>query len=104
VRCRAQLRRPCGVSVRCTDIRRRGHTAGISENSPEIRARICRGAAWLGLRLDEAANRAGSPRISTPDSKVSAWVIPTDEEHMIAEHTLKIWRDQAVFTSGLGRH
>ena len=79
-------------------------TPGISENSPEIRARICRGAVWLGLRLDEAANRAGSPRISTPDSKVSAWVIPTDEEHMIAEHTLKVWRDQAVFTSGLGRH
>ena len=75
-------------------------TAGISENSPEIRARICRGAAWLGIRLDEAANRAGSPRISTPDSQVSAWVIPTDEEHMIAEHTLKVWRDQAVLTSG----
>lgn len=69
-------------------------TAGISENSPEMRARICRGAAWLGLKLDEAANRAGGPRISTPDSKVSAWVIPTDEERMIAEHTLKVWREQ----------
>jgi acetate kinase len=67
-------------------------TAGISENSPEMRARICRGAAWLGLRLDEVANRAGGPRISTPDSQVSAWVIPTDEERMIAEHTLKVWR------------
>jgi len=66
-------------------------TAGISENSPEMRARICRGAAWLGLRLDEAANRAGGPRISTPDSQVSAWVIPTDEERMIAEHTLKVF-------------
>jgi acetate kinase len=71
-------------------------TAGISENSPDMRARICRGAAWLGLRLDEAANRAGGPRISTRDSKVSAWVIPTDEERMIAEHTLKVWREQAV--------
>ncbi|NGZ11475.1 MAG: acetate/propionate family kinase [Nitrospira sp. LK70] len=69
-------------------------TAGISENSPEMRARICRGAAWLGLKLDEAANRAGGPRISTRDSKVSAWVIPTDEERMIAEHTLKVWREQ----------
>jgi acetate kinase len=71
-------------------------TAGISENSPDMRARICEGAAWLGLRLDEAANRAGGPRISTRDSKVSAWVIPTDEERMIAEHTLKVWREQAV--------
>lgn len=69
-------------------------TAGISENSPEMRARICRGAAWLGLRLDEAANLRGGPRISTPDSQVSAWVIPTDEERMIAEHTLKVWREQ----------
>ncbi len=62
-------------------------TAGIGENSPEIRARICRGAEWLGVRLDEAANRAGGPRISAADSRVSVWVIPTDEERMIAEHT-----------------
>ncbi len=67
-------------------------TAGISENSPEMRARICLRAAWLGLRLDEAANRAGGPRISTSGSRVSAWVIPTDEERMIAEHTLAVWR------------
>ncbi len=71
-------------------------TAGISENSPEMRARVCGGAAWLGLRLDEAANRAGGPRISTLDSRVSAWVIPTDEERMIAEHTLTVWREQAA--------
>jgi len=69
-------------------------TAGISENSPEMRARICARAAWLGLRLDEAANRAGGPRISTPDSRVSVWVIPTDEERMIAEHTVAVWREQ----------
>jgi acetate kinase len=67
-------------------------TAGICENSPEMRARICARAAWLGLRLDEAANRAAGPRISTPDSRVSAWVIPTDEERMIAEHTLAVLR------------
>ncbi len=71
-------------------------TAGISENSPEMRARICARAAWLGLRLDESANRAGGPRISTPDSRVSAWVIPTDEERMIAEHTLAVWREPAA--------
>jgi acetate kinase len=67
-------------------------TAGIGENSPEIRARICAGAAWLGVRLDEAANRAGGPRISAADSRLSVWVIPTDEERMIAEHTLAVVR------------
>ncbi len=67
-------------------------TAGISENSPEMRARICARAAWLGLRLDEDANRTGGPRISAARSRVSAWVIPTDEERMIAEHTLAVWR------------
>jgi acetate kinase len=69
-------------------------TAGISENSPEMRARICERAAWLGVRLDEAANRAGGPRISAADSRVSAWVIPTNEERIIAEHTLLVWRGQ----------
>jgi acetate kinase len=65
-------------------------TAGIGENSPDIRARICARAEWLGVRLDAAANRAGGPRISAPDSRVSVWVIPTDEERMIAEHTLDV--------------
>ena len=65
-------------------------TGGISENSAVMRARICASAAWLGVRLDEAANRAGGPRISTPDSAVSAWVLPTDEERMIAEHTVRV--------------
>jgi acetate kinase len=65
-------------------------TAGIGEHSAEIRQRICVRAAWLGVRLDEAANRSGGPRISTADSAVSAWVIPTDEEMMIASHTLRI--------------
>jgi acetate kinase len=67
-------------------------TAGIGENSPEIRARVCARARWLGLRLDDAANRAAGPRISTEGSPVSVWVIPTDEERMIAEHTLHAWR------------
>jgi acetate kinase len=69
-------------------------TAGIGENSPEMRARICEHAGWLGVRLDEAANRAGGPRISAADSRVSAWVIPTNEERIIAEHTLRVWRGQ----------
>jgi len=63
-------------------------TAGIGENSAEIRARICAQAAWLGVELDEAANRGRGPRISTPGSRTSAWVIPTNEELMIARHTL----------------
>jgi len=67
-------------------------TAGIGENSPEIRARVCARASWLGLRLDDAANRAAGPCISRASSPVSAWVIPTDEERMIAEHTLDAWR------------
>jgi acetate kinase len=63
-------------------------TAGIGEHSPEIRAGICRAAQWMGVELDEAANEAGGPRISTVNSPVSAWVIPTDEERMMALHTL----------------
>ena len=67
-------------------------TAGIGENSPEIRARICARASWLGVDVDDIANGEGGPRISTPRAAVSAWVIPTDEEGMIAEHTLEAWR------------
>jgi acetate kinase len=62
-------------------------TAGIGENSPEIRWRICESAAWLGLKLDAEANTNKTPCISTPQSKVSTWVIPTNEEIMIARHT-----------------
>jgi acetate kinase len=64
-------------------------TAGIGEHAPEIRRRVCERAAWLGLDLDKTANVAGGPKISTAGSKVSAWVIPTDEDLMIARHT---WR------------
>jgi acetate kinase len=62
-------------------------TAGIGENSAEIRRRICESCAWLGLELDAAANANRGPRISTSQSKVSTWVIPTNEEIMIARHT-----------------
>jgi acetate kinase len=62
-------------------------TAGIGENSPEIRRRICEMSAWLGVELDPDANAARGPRISTPRSQVSVWVIPTNEELMIARHT-----------------
>jgi acetate kinase len=62
-------------------------TAGIGENSAEIRRLICESCAWLGVELDAEANAAKGPRISRPGSKVSAWVIPTNEELMIARHT-----------------
>ena len=56
----------------------------------EIRERVCLGAAWLGVVLDEQANQAGGPRISTAGSRVSAWAIPTNEELMIARHTRRV--------------
>ena len=65
-------------------------TAGIGENAPVIRERVCRDAGWLGLTLDERANSTGGTRISGPTSSVSAWVIPTDEELMIARHTRRV--------------
>lgn len=61
-------------------------TAGIGENAPIVRERVCRRAEWLGIRLDGEANRRGVPRISTLDSPVPVWVIPTNEELMIALH------------------
>ncbi len=61
-------------------------TAGIGENSAEIRARICTASAWLGIELDTDANAGGGPRISRQGSRISAWVIPTNEELMIARH------------------
>jgi acetate kinase len=62
-------------------------TAGIGENSAEIRQRICTASAWLGIDLDIAANASHRTAISTSRSKVSVWVIPTNEELMIARHT-----------------
>jgi acetate kinase len=67
-------------------------TAGIGERSPDIRERVCRGSAWLGIELDEDANRAGDARISAAGSRVAVWAIPTDEELMIARHTLGVLR------------
>ena len=66
------------------------YTAGIGENSAAIRERACRDAAWLGLELDAEANAGGGPCISRPGSRVSAWVVPTNEELMIARHTQQL--------------
>lgn len=65
-------------------------TGGIGENAVSIRSRVCRDAGWLGLNLDEEANAKGGPCISRMDSRVSAWVIPTNEELMIAMHTRRV--------------
>ena len=65
-------------------------TGGIGENASPIRARVCQDAAWLGVELDADANAKGGARISAPGSRVSAWVVPTNEEIMIARHTQRM--------------
>jgi len=62
-------------------------TGGIGERAVAIRERVCRDAAWLGVELDTLGNAQNGPRISTAASGVGAWVIPTNEELMIARHT-----------------
>jgi acetate kinase len=62
-------------------------TAGIGEHAAPIRDRVCRQALWLGVELDRQANATHGPRISTVTSRTAAWVIPTNEELMIARHT-----------------
>ncbi len=65
-------------------------TAGIGENAAAVRAAVGEGAAWLGVAIDPAANARGGPRISSDDSAVAVWVIPTDEEAMIARHVVRM--------------
>jgi acetate kinase len=65
-------------------------TAGIGEHSVKIREAICKHAAWLGVELDSLANESGGPLISRLGSRCAAWVIPTNEELMIASHTLDL--------------
>jgi acetate kinase len=67
-------------------------TAGIGENAHAIREAVVKRLAWLGLELDPDANRKGVPRVSRKDSRVVCYVIPTDEELMIARHTLRVLR------------
>ena len=75
-------------------------TAGIGENSRSLRERVCRDAAWLGVELDDDANQRNAERISTAASRVSAWVIPTNEELMIARHTRKLLAEQSTEVLG----
>jgi acetate kinase len=67
-------------------------TAGIGENSAEIRRRIGESCAWLGIAIDPEANARRGPRVSTAASRVEAWVVPTNEELMIARHTRDLLR------------
>lgn len=67
-------------------------TAGVGENSPEIRRRVAERLGWLGAELDPAANEAGDGLISTAASRVAVYVVPTDEELMIARHAHGIVR------------
>jgi acetate kinase len=64
-------------------------TGGIGEHSFEIRAKVCHQLAWLGMELDDSANEATATRISMDISRLSAWIVPTDENLMIARHTLR---------------
>lgn len=77
-------------------------TAGIGENSPAIREAVLCRLSWLGIDLDQEANAGGGPLISTPTSRIACYVIPTDEELMIARHTLK--RIRGVGNSGNNHH
>ena len=70
-------------------------TAGIGEHSSTVRQRVCEAAAWLGIDIDTEANRTGLPCITTPTSRVSAWVIPTNEELMLARHAQTLLQTQS---------
>ena len=70
-------------------------TAGIGEHAVTIRQRVCEQSAWLGFEIDQAANSRGGPMITKASSKASAWVIPTDEDLIIARHSWSLLRQQS---------
>jgi acetate kinase len=70
-------------------------SGGIGENDPATRAEVIAGCRWTGAKLDTARNALGEKRISDDASKIPIWVIPTDEERMIARHTLQLLRADA---------
>lgn len=79
-------------------------TGGIGEHAAPIRARVCEACRWLGIELDSDGNERCGPRISKPNSKTSAWVIPTNEELMIAMHAQQFIRSKSsTFTSSKGQ-
>ena len=77
-------------------------TAGIGENSANIRARVAEKLSWLGVAFDPRANAEGKSLISQPESRVGLYVIPTDEELMIARHTLSLLKTRDISLSPIG--
>lgn len=75
-------------------------TGGIGENAPLIREAIAVASLWLGVEIDTAANETGGPRISPPGARVAVWVIPTNEELMIARHTVGVFAGPAAPPTG----
>jgi acetate kinase len=71
-------------------------TAGIGENAPAIREAVLRRLAWLGIEIATRANARSELRISRKSSQIACFVIPTDEELMIASHTLRVLRERAA--------
>jgi acetate kinase len=74
-------------------------TGGIGEHAAAIRELVCKHAAWLGITLEIEANATGGPCITSVDSRVAAWVIPTDEDLMIARHTAGLITDRTKDSS-----
>jgi acetate kinase len=67
---------------------------GIGENAASVRATVCQGLGWMGVKLDEQRNRTtvngAEGKISTDDSRIEVWVVPTDEELLIARDTVRV--------------
>ena len=73
-------------------------TAGIGENSPAIRKNICDRLSWLGVKLDDKANKNSQTSIHSKDKAITIHVIPTDEERMIAQHVLNLFDCQGIYS------
>ena len=70
-------------------------TAGVGENAPAVRARVLEALAWLGIELDASSNADQGPRLHREGARVQAWVIPTNEEAVVAAHALRVVRPRA---------
>ena len=79
-----------GLSAALQGLEQLVFTGGVGENSAEIRSQVCQRSRWLGIEIDEAANRDGAEVISTSNSRVLVRVIPTDEEQMLAQHGMEL--------------
>ena len=93
----------CALAAALGGVDRLVFTAGIGANSPEIRARICAGLEFLGIEVDGERNRSGHRRISREDSRVLVEAFPTNEELIIARHTVGVWRHQTNDAAPLSR-